>query len=221
MSTLPDYPALARLLAPLADPVRAVQMQAYMKNRFPFLGIPKPQLKATLKPHLKAAVREGGDWQTIDACWQAEAREYQYAALELLRAAQRQLTPADLPRLHRLITTKSWCDTIDSLDRIVGGIALRYPEINAVILKWSVDENFWLRRVAIDHQLLRKEKTDTALLAQILDNNLGQSEFFINKAIGWALRDYSKTNPEWVREYIESRREKMAALSIREASKYL
>ena len=77
-----DCSAITRLLTPLADPVRAVQMQAYMKNRFPFLGIPKPQLKATLKPHLKAAAREGVDWQTIDACWQAEAREYQYAALE-------------------------------------------------------------------------------------------------------------------------------------------
>jgi len=83
---MPDYPAITRLLAPLADPVRAAQMQAYMKNRFPFLGIPKPQLKATLKPHLKAAARESVNWQTIDACWQAEAREYQYAALELLRA---------------------------------------------------------------------------------------------------------------------------------------
>ena len=218
---MPDYPAITRLLAPLADPVRAVQMQAYMKNRFPFLGIPKPQLKATLKPHLKAAAREGVDWQTIDACWQAEAREYQYAALELLRAVQKQLTPADLPCLHRLITTKSWWDTIDFLDRIVGGIALRYPKINAVILDWSRDDNIWLRRIAIDHQLLRKKKTDTILLAQILDNNLGHSEFFINKAIGWALRDYSKTNPEWVRRYIESRRENMAALSIREATKYL
>ena len=90
-----------------------------------------------------------------------------------------------------------------------------------MILDWSRDDNIWLRRIAIDHQLLRKEKTDTALLAQILDNNLGHSEFFINKAIGWALRDYSKTNPEWVRGYIESRREKMTVLSIREASKYL
>ena len=215
------YDDFVRLLAPLADPVRAAQMQAYMKNRFAFLGIPKPQLKATLKPHLKAAAREDMDWQTIDACWQAEAREYQYAALELLRAVQKQLTPADLPRLHRIITTKSWWDTIDFLDRIVGDIALRYPEIHAVILDWSRDDNIWLRRIAIDHQLLRKEKTDTILLAQILDNNLGHSEFFINKAIGWALRDYSKTNPEWVRRYIESRRENMAALSIREASKYL
>ena len=166
-------------------------------------------------------MREPVDWQTIDACWQAEAREYQYAALELLRAAQKQLTADDLPRLHRLITTKSWWDSIDCLDRIVGSIALCYPEINAVILDWSRDDNIWLRRIAIDHQLLRKEKTDTALLAQILDNNLGQSEFFINKAIGWALRDYSKTNLAWVREYIKSRHEKMAALSIKEVSKYL
>ena len=215
------YDDFVRLLTPLANPLRAAQMQAYMKNRFPFLGIPKPQLKATLKPHLKAAAREGVDWQTIDACWQAEAREYQYAALELLRAAQKQLTPDDLPRLHHLVTTKSWWDSIDFLDRIVGSIALRYPEVNAVILDWSRDDNIWLRRIAIDHQLLRKEKTDIALLTQILDNNLGHSEFFINKAIGWALRDYSKTNPEWVREYIESRREKMAALSIREAGKDL
>jgi len=221
MNTMPDYPAIARLLTPLADPARAAQMQAYMKNRFPFLGIPKPRLMAALKPHLKNAAHEPVDWHTIDTCWQADAREYQYAALELLRAAQKQLPPADLPRLHRLITTKSWWDTIDFLDRIVGGIALRYPEIHAVILDWSMDENIWLRRVAIDHQLLRKEKTDTELLAQILDNNLGQSEFFINKAIGWALRDYSKTNPEWVREYIKIRHEKMAALSIREATKYL
>ena len=98
------YDDFVRLLTPLANPLRAAQMQAYMKNRFSFLGIPKPQLKATLKPHLKAAAREGVDWQTIDACWQAEAREYQYAALELLRAVQKQLTPADLPCLHRLIT---------------------------------------------------------------------------------------------------------------------
>ena len=221
MNTIPDYPALTRLLTPLADPVRAVQMQAYMKNRFPFLGIPKPRLMEALKPHLKNAAHKPVDWHTIDTCWQADAREYQYAALELLRAAQKQLTADDLPCLHCLITTKSWWDSIDFLDRIVGDIALRYPETNAAILDWSRDDNIWLRRIAIDHQLLRKEKTDTALLAQILDNNLGQSEFFINKAIGWALRDYSKTKPEWVRKYIESRREKMAALSIKEATKYL
>ena len=93
--------------------------------------------------------------------------------------------------------------------------------MNAVLLDWSQSDNIWLRRVAIDHQLLRKEKTDTALLEQILRNNLGQTEFFINKAIGWALRDYSKTNPEWVKNFIRQHHGKMAPLSIREASKYL
>ena len=215
------YDDFVRLLTPLANPLRAAQMQAYMKNRFPFLGIPKPQLKATLKPHLKAAAREGVDWQTIDACWQAEAREYQYAALELLRAAQRQLTPADLPRLHRLITTKSWWDTIDVLDRIVGDIALRHPEIHPTILQWSTDENIWLRRIAIDCQLSLGAQTDRALLAEVIVNNLGQTEFFINKGIGWALRQYARQDPAWVLAFIEAHRARMAPLSIREALKHL
>ena len=104
---------------------------------------------------------------------------------------------------------------------IIGGIALKYPGINNVLLEWSVDENIWLRRIAIDHQLLRKEKTNIELLKKIIENNFEQTDFFINKAIGWALRDYSKTNPEWVRNFIEKNKEKMAKLSIREASKYI
>ena len=112
-------------------------------------------------------------------------------------------------------------DSSDVLDRIVGDIALRHPEVNTILLAWSTDDNIWLRRVAIDHQLLRKQHTDTALLEKIICNNLGQKEFFINKAIGWALRDYSKTNPEWVQGFIDRYRHKMAKLSLREAGKYL
>jgi len=89
------------------------------------------------------------------------------------------------------------------------------------MLKWSVDEDFWVRRVAIDHQLGRKEKTNTDLLEKILTNNFGSKEFFINKAIGWALRDYSKTNPDWVRYFIGKYKNKMDKLSIREGSKYI
>lgn len=103
----------------------------------------------------------------------------------------------------------------------IGALALKEPNVNKILLEWSLDENIWLRRIAIDHQLLRKDKTNTELLAKILKNNLEQTEFFINKAIGWALRDYSKTNPEWVRNFIEENRENMAKLSIREAIKYL
>ena len=93
--------------------------------------------------------------------------------------------------------------------------------MNKILLEWSLDENIWLRRNAINHQLLRKEKTNAELLEKILKNNLGQTEFFINKAIGWALRDYSKTNSEWVKNFIEENEEKMSKLSIREAGKYL
>lgn len=91
----------------------------------------------------------------------------------------------------------------------------------SIILEWSTDEDFWIRRIAIDHQLCRKDKTNTQLLKEILVNNFGSSEFFINKAIGWSLRDYSKTNPEWVKNFVETYHDKMDKLSIREASKYL
>ena len=87
--------------------------------------------------------------------------------------------------------------------------------------EWSKNEDFWVRRIAIDHQLCRKEKTNTKLLEAILVNNFGSNEFFINKAIGWSLRDYSKTNPEWVKEFVEKYKDKMDKLSIKEASKYI
>lgn len=89
------------------------------------------------------------------------------------------------------------------------------------MLKWSQDSDFWVRRVAIEYQLLKKDQTNKELLRQILQNNLNDQEFFINKAIGWALRDYSKTNPEWVNEFIEENRDGLSKLSIREGSKYL
>ena len=216
-----DFDALLTMLACTADPARAAPMRAYMKNRFDFLGIAKPQLMRVCKPFFKGAAQADVDWRFVKQCWAAPHRELQYCVLEYLRAVQSKLTPQDIPQLQQLITTKSWWDTADFLDRIVGGIALRHPEVNAVLLDWSRSDNIWLRRVAIDHQLLRKEKTDTALLEQILRNNLGQSEFFINKAIGWALRDYSKTHPDWVRRFIADYRQGMSRLSLREAQKYL
>lgn len=100
-------------------------------------------------------------------------------------------------------------------------LSLKYEDVNQILISWSKDKNIWLRRVSIIHQLLRKEKTNTKLLENIIVNNLGSDEFFINKAIGWALRDYSKTNKEWVSNFINKYKDKMANLSVREASKYL
>ena len=204
-----------------ADPEKAAQMSAYMRDQFPFLGIPTPQRKKLSRDFLKTLGKKSVDWGFIFECWQQPEREFQYLAEDYLLKVAALLMPADMPRIRELTVQKSWWDTVDCLDMIAGGIALRYPEVNETLLAWSVDDNFWLRRLAIDHQLTRREKTDTALLERILVNNLGQSEFFINKAIGWALRDYSKTNPGWVRGFVERHREEMAPLSIREAGKYI
>ena len=131
------------------------------------------------------------------------------------------LTFEDIPAIRKFIDRKQWWDTIDSLDQVIGKIGLRDERVDALMLEWSTDEDFWVRRIAIDHQLLRKDKTNTVLLEKIIVNNLGSDEFFINKAIGWSLRDYSKTNPEWVRDFIERYRNRMDKLSIREAGKYI
>lgn len=134
---------------------------------------------------------------------------------------QKFLEIPDFEKLKKLVIKKSWWDTVDTLDRVIGSLIYRDETLKKKILKWSVDDNIWLRRVAIDHQLLRKEKTDIDLLEKILVNNLNHTEFFINKAIGWTLRDYSKTNPQWVKDFIEKYKNNMAPLSIREASKYI
>ena len=216
-----DVEKLLENLKAVAKPDDAVAMKAYMKNKFEFLGVKTPVRRKLSKIFFKQQTDSVIDWVFINESWDNPYRELQYAALDYLEIRKKLLTPSDLPRLKKLAQTKSWWDTIDFLDRLVGSIIAQFPETKEIILVWSRDEDIWLRRLAIDHQLLRKEETDTELLEKILVNNLGQTEFFINKAIGWALRDYSKTNPDWVKDFIERYRVEMAALSIREGSKYL
>ena len=216
-----DVEELLENLKTVANPDDAGAMKAYMKNKFEFLGVKTPARRKLAKTFFKQGTDFVLDWNFINEAWNNPYRELQYTALDYLEIRKKLLTPSDLPRLKKLAQTKSWWDTIDFLDRLVGSIIARFPETKEIIVAWSCDEDIWLRRLAIDHQLLRKEETDTKLLEKILVNNLGQTEFFINKAIGWALRDYSKTNPDWVRDFIERHQTEMAALSIREGSKYL
>lgn len=216
-----DVEELLENLKAVANPDDARAMKAYMKNKFEFLGVKTPARRKLAKAFFKHQTDSVIDWDFINEAWNNPYRELQYTVLDYLENRKKLLTPSDLPRLKKLAQTKSWWDTIDFLDRLVGSIIARFPETKEIILAWSRDEDIWLRRLAIDHQLLRKEETDIELLENILVNNLGQTEFFINKAIGWALRDYSKTNPDWVRDFIERYRAEMVALSIREGSKYL
>lgn len=221
-----DYEKLYAEMLNYRNEEQAEKMSAYMLNKFKYIGIRTPERRKIFKDFFKEYKKEQEksekiDWDFINNCWKNEYRELQYSALDYLQAVKDILTDKDIPKLKTLALSKSWWDTIDYLDMIIGGIALKYPKVNDTILKWSTDENIWLRRIAIDHQLLRKEKTNAELLEKIIKNNFGQTEFFINKAIGWALRDYSKTNPKWVSDFIEKNKDKMAKLSIKEGSKYI
>lgn len=205
-----------------ADNARALDMSKYMKNKFEFFGVGAADRNEIWKPYFKEAKKTKKiDWDFIEICFKHDKRECQYTAAYYLKYMQRFLVEDDIPKLKELVLTKSWWDTVDILDKVIGSIIYNNKNLHPIILEWSKDDNIWLRRVAIDHQLLRKENTDEQLLEKILINNLNHKEFFVNKAIGWALRDYSKTNPQWVRNFIEVHKENMASLSIREASKYL
>ena len=218
---MPTIQPILALLQHAANSDKAIEMAAYMKNQFDFLGIPTPLRRKLCKPLFKDETSQAPDWDFVEDCWDNPYREMQYVATDYLNALVKQLTPQDLSRIELLITRKSWWDTIDALDKVIGGIFLNFPEIRPQLIHWSQHDNIWLRRVAIDCQLSLKQKTDKALLSEVIQNNFGQSEFFINKAIGWALREYGKTNPDWVRNFVQQHREKMAPLSVREALKRL
>lgn len=205
----------------LKNDKKAIEMSAYMKNQFAFLGISASPRKEIENKIFKSLAKENIDFKFTDKCYKNKYREFQYTAIDYLNFKKEYLNISHIEILKNYILTKSWWDTIDHLDKIVGDIALRDERVNEILLNWSLDENIWIRRVAIDHQILRKEKTNIELLEQIIINNFNQKEFFINKAIGWSLRDYSKTNPKWVRDFIKRHKNSMNNLSIREASKYI
>jgi 3-methyladenine DNA glycosylase AlkD len=126
----------------------------------------------------------------------------------------------DIEKIETLITTHSWWDSVDSLNSVVGHMCIMYPELKErVISRWSCSENHWLVRVAIIFQLKYKNQTDVELLSKVILENRNTNEFFINKAVGWILREYAKTNKEWVREFLQNN--ELSKLSIREAGKYL
>ena len=216
-----DAPAILTALRAIAVPEKAAQMAAYMKNRFTFLGVATPERRQIGKPYLRADKGRAVDWAFIDTCWASSYREMHYIAADYLHAKQNQLTAADIPRLQTLISRNAWWDSVDSFIRPLGDILRRCPEARGPIEAMSRADDYWLRRAAITAQLLAKDATDTTLLATVINNNLNQREFFINKAIGWALRQYSKTDAAWVRHYIAAHRDGLSTLSIREASKYL
>lgn len=201
----------------------AIGMKAYMKDQFDYLGIKKP-VRGELEKEFRKAFKEltSEEWPTvIRQLWKLPFREYQYAAIELMRLRAKELNAAHLPLLEEMIAQKSWWDSVDAIAaNLVGELLKRHPELRFdVIEKWTGTGNFWFQRTCIIFQLKYGIKTDKKLLFELCTRYAGEKEFFMRKAIGWALRQYSKYDPEAVRKYVG--KQPLSGLSLREASKYL
>jgi 3-methyladenine DNA glycosylase AlkD len=206
------------------DRERAVPMAAYMHDRFPFLGIATPQRRRIDRGVLAGlpAPSEAELASTAWECWRRPEREYQYFACDYLARYVGRCSAAFLPAARRFVTTKSWWDTVDVLaQRVVGTLVLEHQTLGREMDRWSAEENIWLVRTAILHQNRFKDRTDAARLFGYCRRHAGNPEFYVRKAIGWALREYSKTDPDAVREYVADRGDELSPLSRREALKWL
>lgn len=204
------------------QPELAEPMARYMKNLFPFCGVKKPQRALLERPFLKESLTLPLPEliQEIFRNYHKDEREYQYYAIDLAQKNIQRFSLADLAELLPLLAEKSWWDSIDAWRKVFATWVLAHPtELKQVYAFFYQHENFWYRRVAINLQLLFKEQTDPALLAQAILADLTTEEFFIQKAIGWALRDYSKVNPDWVKNFMQQH--SLSKLALREGSKYI
>jgi 3-methyladenine DNA glycosylase AlkD len=211
-------------LRPLADADRAVPMAAYMKHHFEFLGVMSPARRTAQRAALKAIAKptEAQLGDAVLLLWQFDEREFQYAAIDLLGTFNKLCTPTFLTSVaQELIVTKSWWDSIDGLvSAIVEPLVQRNPSLVAVLRDWIDSDNRWLARSAILHQLHRKETTDVALLFEFCERRAHDREFFIAKAIGWALREYSYVDGPAVEKFVSAHTE-LQPLTRREALKAL
>jgi len=214
---------LTRLFRSKENRENAFFMEKYMRNQFPFLGIKTPERRELLREFFEETgiLSKPYDEKFVWGLWGLEEREFQAAALDYMEKSLKKLEKVHLNGIEKLITTKSWWDTVDMLSaKAVGKIAADHPEvIKETIDNWAYGDDLWLRRSAILFQLKYKQKTNEELLYRYCKENGDSKEFFIQKGIGWALREYSKTNPESVKRFIA--RTPLSKLSIREGSKYI
>jgi len=205
-----------------ADPAQAGSMKRYMRDQFEYLGIKAPQSAALIKVVIKEhGLPPMAQLDTIAReLWSLPQREFQYAAMTLMGRLEKKYEPEFITTIEYLLINKSWWDTVDALaGHAVGTQFKRFPEVrDNYLLKWRRSKNFWLRRTTLLFQLGYKKETDFDLLCEIIRENLGSDEFFINKAIGWALRQYAHTNPAPVKKFVKAAKD-LHPLSRREALK--
>lgn len=214
---------LERAFEEARDPERAAAQAAYMRGQFAFLGIPMPVHEAITRRVLAGLPPPAGDADLAGvtlACWERPEREYQYFGTAYLRRYVGRAGPGLVPTLEHLVTHRSWWDTVDSLATGVAGPLVRaHPALREVMDRWLDSDSIWLARVAILHQERWRERTDSDLLFAYCRRRAPDREFFIRKAIGWALRSYAKTAPEAVAAFLAAHGDELSGLSRREAER--
>jgi 3-methyladenine DNA glycosylase AlkD len=218
-----DLDQLRRSLTEVADASQAPQMATYMKDRYDFLGVKSPERRVAARTTMRIAKQAKPDniIQFANQCWEQPEREFQYVASDVLSVNVKRLRSADLAAVEQFIVTKSWWDTVDALaSQTVGGLVSANPELVVTMDEWVESENMWLARTAILHQLKYGEKTDTGRLFRYSLGRSGDPEFFIRKAIGWALRQHAKVNPDAVYAFVDQHADEFSGLTKREALKH-
>jgi 3-methyladenine DNA glycosylase AlkD len=208
-----------------SDGIRATQMEAYLKNKFPFYGVMSTPRKAILKNWKEEFTQEISpatkrDW--VMQMWDADPREYQLMAIDwMIHWPVKEIEINDIHLLETLITEKSWWDSVDSLaSHMVGKFAKKFPkQMDEVLKQWENHDSFWIHRTCLIYQLKFKETTDLERLKYYIGKFKSNKEFFIQKAIGWSLREVSKWNPHWVKQTVLE--EELKGLAYREAMKYV
>ncbi|WP_042167000.1 DNA alkylation repair protein [Paenibacillus gorillae] len=215
--------ALEQWLRKHANPEQAVPMQAYMRNQFPFLGLKSPERVELVKSFWKEhGVPKGEELLTAAVeLWSLPEREFHYTALNLLDKRKKTAEISDIKVLGKLIVEHSWWDTVDILAaHSIGSLLRKYPElVSDYTERWIQSDNMWLRRTALLYQLRYKESTDTERLFRYMESCKHEEEFFIRKAIGWALREYAKSDEEAVVRYVQGAG--LSPLSVKEALKHI
>jgi 3-methyladenine DNA glycosylase AlkD len=221
-------PRLRKALRQAADPAKALSMQAYMKSEMPYHGVPTPLLRQICKVAFVAVEFPTAlDWHTqvLEVWREAQYREERYAALYLTRdqRALRYQTPAAMKVYEELVVSGAWWDYVDEIaSNRVGPILRDYPApMRLKMLSWSRSAHMWKRRTAILCQLGAKEQTDLALLYACIEPSLDSREFFLRKAIGWALRQHARTDAGEVKRYVRRNRDRLSSLSVSEALKHI
>ena len=204
------------------DELKGEQMTAYMQNQSQFIGVQAPMRKAIAKPIIQASGKCSIDESVklIHELWKLPYREYQLVGIDILMKVHKKLKSDHIKDLESWILTKSWWDTVDFLaSRGVGQVFKDEALKSVYIDKWLSDENIWLNRTCLIYQLFYREQTDVKTLERCIVQLMHKQEFFIQKAIGWSLRQYSKTNPKWVQEFVINH--SLKGLAKREALKWM